>query len=68
MKERKDLLQSILKNSMGEAADKSLIVDNCKNIYFAAQEATATAAKWVLLQLASNPKWQTRVREEVMDV
>ena len=66
--EEKDLLQSILKNSIGEGVDKSFIVDNCKNIYFAGQETTATTAKWVLLLLASHPQWQARVREEVMDV
>ncbi|ONK61752.1 uncharacterized protein A4U43_C08F33210 [Asparagus officinalis] len=64
----KDLLQSILKNSIGEGVDKTFIVDNCKNIYFAGQETTATAAKWALVLLASNPQWQTLVREEIMDV
>lgn len=67
-KEEKDLLQSILKNSMEEDVEESFIVDNCKNIYFAGQETTATAAKWVLVLLASNPQWQTRIREEVIGV
>ncbi|KAI3991264.1 hypothetical protein MKX01_034583, partial [Papaver californicum] len=44
------------------------IVDNCKNIYFAGHETTATSASWILVLLAANPEWQNRVRAEVDDI
>ncbi|KAF8009001.1 hypothetical protein BT93_J0097 [Corymbia citriodora subsp. variegata] len=69
-----DLLQMILEGAensskMGrsEATDR-FIVDNCKNIYLAGYETTAVAASWTLMLLASNPGWQAKVREEVMQV
>ncbi|XP_052200282.1 cytochrome P450 714C2-like [Diospyros lotus] len=68
----KDLLQTVLdgsKNSdfSGHGAEQ-FIVDNCKNIYLAAQETVAITASWCLLLLAANPEWQDRVRAEVVDI
>ncbi|KAL0419363.1 UNVERIFIED_CONTAM: cytochrome [Sesamum radiatum] len=68
----KDLLQMLLegaKNSdlSSDMLDK-FIVDNCKNIYLAGYETTAVSATWCLMLLASNPKWQERVRAEVLEV
>ena len=74
----KDLLQMILeatKNAYAEydrpfvnmSSDK-FIVDNCKNIYFAGHETTATTATWVLILLAANPDWQARARAEVLEI
>ncbi|OVA02198.1 Cytochrome P450 [Macleaya cordata] len=71
-KSEKDLLQMILEGAKN--ADSGLentdrfIVDNCKNIYFAGHETTATTASWILILLASHPEWQTRVRAEVEQV
>ncbi|KAL6967892.1 hypothetical protein U1Q18_033701 [Sarracenia purpurea var. burkii] len=68
----KDLLQMLLegaKNSrITEAAIDHFIVDNCKNIYQAGYEATATSATWCLMLLASNKKWQERVRAEIFEI
>lgn len=68
----RDLLQIIIEgaeNSDLSAEDKArFIVDNCKTVYFAGHETTAMSACWTLLLLASNPEWQARVREEVVEV
>ncbi|KAF4395218.1 hypothetical protein F8388_001605, partial [Cannabis sativa] len=75
--DEKDLLQMIVEGakacggidspSVGLTHDK-FIVDNCKSIYFAGHETTATTASWALLLLAAYPAWQTRVRAEVEEV
>ncbi|KAL6967891.1 hypothetical protein U1Q18_033700 [Sarracenia purpurea var. burkii] len=68
----KDLLQMVLEgaknSSLTEAAIDHFIVDNCKNIYQAGYEATATSATWCLMLLASNKKWQERVRAEIFEI
>ncbi|KAJ4953049.1 hypothetical protein NE237_029881 [Protea cynaroides] len=67
----KDLLQMILEsaNNNNEELDESqFIVDNCKNIYFAGHETSATTASWCLMLLALHPEWQDRARAEVVDV
>ncbi|CAB4312311.1 unnamed protein product [Prunus armeniaca] len=68
----KDLLQMILEGARNtdlspEATDR-FIVDNCKNIYLAGYETTAVSATWCLMLLASNQKWQERVRAEVLQI
>lgn len=73
----RDLLQSILEaakeyeDTDGLPPDITLdkfIVDNCKNIYFAGHETTATSATWCLILLAAYPEWQSRTRAEVLKV
>ncbi|KAF8039147.1 hypothetical protein BT93_B1636 [Corymbia citriodora subsp. variegata] len=71
---KKDLLEMILEGARnsselggGDTTDR-FVVDNCKNIYLAGYETTAVAASWTLMLLASNPGWQAKVREEVMQV
>ena len=49
----------------GAVAAEDLIVDNCKNIYFAGYETTAVTAAWGMMLLALHPEWQARVRDEV---
>ncbi|KAK3009135.1 hypothetical protein RJ639_013912 [Escallonia herrerae] len=44
------------------------IVDNCKNIYLAGYDTTATAISWCLVLLAAHPDWQARTRMEVHDI
>ncbi|XP_027338716.1 cytochrome P450 714A1-like [Abrus precatorius] len=44
-----------------------LILDICKNIYFAGSESSAIAVSWTLMLLALHPHWQQRVRSEIME-
>lgn len=73
----KDLLQSILEGAINDhttlgykdsSNSKHFIVDNCKNIYFAGYESTATSISWCLMLLALHPEWQTRIRSELAQV
>ncbi|MBA0834194.1 hypothetical protein Goarm_006569 [Gossypium armourianum] len=62
----KDLLQMILDSAETYDDYKGLskerfIVDNCKNMYFAGYETTATTLSWTLMLLAASPDWQARV-------
>ncbi|XP_022756881.1 cytochrome P450 714C2-like isoform X1 [Durio zibethinus] len=68
----KDLLQVILDGAKTSEdykgpSKKRFIVDNCKNMYFAGYETTATTASWTLMLLAAHPDWQARVRAEVLE-
>ncbi|TKY65631.1 PHYB activation tagged suppressor 1 [Spatholobus suberectus] len=77
---QKDLLQIILEGAASATTDggrkgifgpryniNQLILDICKNIYFAGSESTALAIIWTLLLLALHPDWQQRVRSEIME-
>ncbi|PWA80366.1 cytochrome P450 714C2 [Artemisia annua] len=73
----KDLLQTIIeaaKKDGGEANkwihidSHKFVVDNCKSLYFAGYETTATSASWCLMLLAKYPEWQSRCRAEVLDI
>lgn len=70
--QEKDLLQILVEGAKASDLNpKSLdqfIVDNCRNIYLAGFETSAVAAAWCLMLLASHPEWQTRAREEVLEV
>ncbi|XP_054817829.1 cytochrome P450 714A1-like [Prosopis cineraria] len=46
---------------------KKLIVDMCKNIYFAGSESTAVLVTWTLIILAFNPQRQECLRSEILD-
>ncbi|KAF1877692.1 hypothetical protein Lal_00040410 [Lupinus albus] len=80
---QKDLLQTLLDreanaangNSNGKGSFKlgkhennQLIIDICKNIYFAGSESSALAVSWTLLLLALHPDWQQRVRAEIVEI
>ncbi|XP_020239482.1 cytochrome P450 714A1 [Cajanus cajan] len=77
---QKDMLQVVLEGAANATSDSSgkgifeagynleqLILDICKNMYFAGSESSALATIWTLLLLALHPEWQQRVRSEIMD-
>ncbi|XP_052207737.1 cytochrome P450 714C2-like [Diospyros lotus] len=69
----RDFLQTVIQGSKNSnfsprGGVEHFIVDNCKNIYSAAQETVAVSASWCLMLLASNPEWQDRVRAEVLQI
>ncbi|KAG8375396.1 hypothetical protein BUALT_Bualt10G0095800 [Buddleja alternifolia] len=68
----KDFLQMLLESAKSSHFTSNsidqFVVDNCKNIYLAGFETSAVSASWCLMLLASNPEWQTRVRDEVKEV
>ncbi|XP_068668832.1 cytochrome P450 714C2-like [Aristolochia californica] len=68
----RDLLQIILNSvrdgHISKRIARSFIIDNCKTVYFAGHETSATTVAWVLLLLAKHPEWQDRVRAEIREV
>jgi len=70
---QKDLLGLLLPdNHVNELLGKKLspreLVDECKTFFFGGHETTALAVSWTLFLLAKQPKWQTLLREEIMEV
>ncbi|XAR60844.1 hypothetical protein NMG60_11034368 [Bertholletia excelsa] len=68
----KDLLQTVLvgadNGNFSREEKERFIIDNCKNIYLAAQGSIAITTAWCLVLLSSNPEWQDRVRAEVLEI
>ena len=69
---QKDMLQLIFEGAkkigLDEAAAYDYSVDNCRSIYLAGYETTASSAMWTLMLLAINPDWQARARAEVLEI
>ncbi|KAM7517455.1 hypothetical protein LguiB_016417 [Lonicera macranthoides] len=55
------------KNESGEISIED-IIGECKLFYFAGQDTTSTLLSWTMLLLSRHPDWQTRAREEVLEV
>ncbi|KAI4319787.1 hypothetical protein MLD38_033347 [Melastoma candidum] len=59
-------LQALIEHFGAGSSDQ--IVDNCKAMFLAGYETTATAAAFALVLLAHNQEWQTHARDEVIEV
>ncbi|XP_028776373.1 cytochrome P450 714A1-like [Neltuma alba] len=57
----------VLKKLNHKRETQKLIVDICKNIYFAGSDTTALLLTWILIQLSLHPQWQDRLRAEIFE-
>lgn len=44
------------------------LIDECKTLYFAGQDTTASLLNWTILLLAIHTDWQDQARKEVMQI
>lgn len=67
VREYNDMLDLLLKcrDEQGQGLSDKEIVDELSTFIFAGQATTATAVIFVVYQLAQNPDWQHKCREEV---
>ncbi|KAI3747608.1 hypothetical protein L6452_10124 [Arctium lappa] len=62
------MLESKIKDVDHHGMTINELMDECKLFYFAGQETTATLLVWTMILLSKHQEWQSRAREEVLNV
>ncbi|KAJ9541215.1 hypothetical protein OSB04_027721 [Centaurea solstitialis] len=62
------LLESKINDGDHQGMTINEIMDECKLFYFAGQETTASLLVWTMILLSKHQEWQSRAREEVLNV
>ncbi|XP_028763753.1 11-oxo-beta-amyrin 30-oxidase-like [Neltuma alba] len=67
---KNDILGRLIESNLKGTTELSMmdLIEECKLFYFAGQETTSTFLVWTIMLLSRHLDWQTRAREEVLQV